>query len=230
MEHAVVAAVEAEQAGRAEAGVDEDLVRVGEALAVHDLRRAAEDRLELAVLVEDEDPALAVAVDDVDVAVRGDVAARELQGVDGLARLVLRLALVGREGVGLDLHDDGAVELGLKEALLAEHGAVEELAFGGLADREAVERHRQREGLEVFAVLAVDLDAGVLLLDADVDEAGGIDGDLAVAVADGLLARRRAEEVRDEFILHFGGGGGEGGHGEEGEEAEGGHGLIKGLG
>ena len=114
MEHAVVAAVEAEQAGRAETRVDEHLVGVGEALAVDDLRSAAEDGLELAVGAEDEDPALAVAVDDIDVAVRSDVAARQLQRVDGLAGLVLGLAFVGGERVGLDFHDDGAIELGLQ--------------------------------------------------------------------------------------------------------------------
>ncbi len=229
MEHAVVAAVEAEQAGRGEAGIDEDLVGVGEAFAVHDLRGAAEDRLELTVLVEDEDPALAVAVDEVDIAIRGHVTARELQGVDGFARFVLGLTLVGREGVRLDFHDDGAVELSLDEALLAEHRAVEELAFSGFADHETVERHRQGEGLHILAVLAVDLDAGVLFLDADVDEAGGVDGDLAVAVANLGLTGRRAEEVGQQFVFHFGGLG-EGTHGEEGEETEGGHGVMKGLG
>ena len=202
-------------------------MRVGERLAVDHLRGAAEDRLELAVLVEDEDPALAVAVDDVDVAVRGHVAVGELEGVHFLALLVLGLALVGREGVGLDLHDDRAIELGLDEALLAEHGGEDEFALRGLADDEAVEGHREGQGLDELAVLAVDLEAGVLLLDADVDEAGGVDGDLAVAVADLGLAGRRAEEVGNEVIFHFGGLG-EGTHGEEGEDAEGGHGIDEG--
>jgi hypothetical protein len=86
-----------------------------------------------------------------------------------------------------------------------------------------VEGHREGEGLDELAVLAVDLDAGVLFLDADVDEAVGVDGDLAVAVADLGLAGRRAEEVRDEVVFDFSGLG-KGTHGEEGEEAEGGHG------
>ena len=86
-----------------------------------------------------------------------------------------------------------------------------------------MEGGRQGQGLDELAVLAVDLEAGVLVLDADVDESGGVDGDLAVAVADLGPAGRSAQEVRDEVIFHFGGLG-EGTHGEEGEGAEGGHG------
>ena len=78
MEHAVVAAVEAEQAGRSEAVIDEDLVGVGETLLGDLLGGATEDLLEFACLIELEDPALAVAIDDVDVAVGGHVAARQL--------------------------------------------------------------------------------------------------------------------------------------------------------
>lgn len=100
-----------------------------------------------------------------------------------------------------NLEDDGAVKLGLDDALFAENRGVDELAFVTLADHEAVQRWREVERFDELAIRTVNLNARAFFLNADVDIAGGVGGDFAMAVADGLLSGRRSEPIGNEFVV-----------------------------
>ena len=194
VQHALVTAVADHEARRLKAAVHEDLVRIGQRKRRH---AAAEDLLEFAIAAENEDPVRAVAVHDVDVAIRSHIAVRELEALADFVR---------RELAGGDGQDDFAVELGLDDLLLAQNGGEEVFTIAILANDEAVERLRQLQRLLELAVWSIDLDAGVRLLHGDVNVARAVHGDLAMAVADGFLAGRRRDEVRDEFVGDFGSG------------------------
>jgi hypothetical protein len=78
-----------------------------------------------------------------------------------------------------------------------------------------VERGGQLEGFDEFSIGSVNLDAGVFFLNADINIASGVHGDLAMAIANGLLAGRWGEPVWSEFVFDFSDG--DSGAEEEGE-------------
>jgi RecG-like helicase len=93
--------------------------------------------------------------------------------------------------------------LAFDDLLLTQHGGVEVLTVTMFADHKTVQGLRQRERFDEFAVLAIDLDASIRFLDADIDVASGVHGDLAMSVADGFFARRRCDEVGDKIVSDF---------------------------
>lgn len=171
--------------------VDEDLVGV---LEVPWLHRAAEHFFEFARTVEDENPALAVAIDDVDVAVARDIAVGETQFT-----FILR-----ESGLG-DLHHHRAVEIAFDETVFIQHRSEDVFLALVLADYEAMQGGWHLENLQELAIGPINEEAAFfVVLDADVKIAGAVTGDFTVAITEFVLPGRWLDEIWHERVSWLG--------------------------